>query len=134
MPIYRIRRYSGHKGGSNFYHHADVVAPNRHSALKSAKQGGVYNWRWVDTFDTASEDYIEYRFLYRVSEDEAKRPRCPGDPASPENKAMRNKDKCVLCGRSGEDAYVRSTLTGDMCRYCRASYTRSRHVGRHMYV
>ncbi|KKU51698.1 MAG: hypothetical protein A3H69_00810 [Candidatus Sungbacteria bacterium RIFCSPLOWO2_02_FULL_47_9] len=69
--------YSGTKGGSNYYHHADVVSRNHHLALKAAKEGRVRNWRWIDTFDTASKDYRTYELLGRIEPDGAKNPRRP---------------------------------------------------------
>ena len=42
--IYRIQKHSGLKGGSNYYHHADVKASNWETALKAAKDGRVMNW------------------------------------------------------------------------------------------
>ena len=77
MPIYRIRKYSGYKGGANYYHHADVIERSRKRALKAAQEGRVRNWRWIDTFDTASKNYIEYEILYTEHPELAKRPERP---------------------------------------------------------
>ena len=77
MPIYRIRRHSGHKGGTNFYYHADVIARSKKSALKAAQEGRVRNWRWIDTFDRAHETYTYYEFLYTEDAKWAKNPQRP---------------------------------------------------------
>lgn len=61
--IYRIRQYSGRKGRPNFYYHADVLAYNGKEALKAAREGRVHNWRWIDSFDTATRDYCSYALL-----------------------------------------------------------------------
>ena len=60
--------YSGSKGGSNYYHHADIIAPTWNSALKAAKDGRVHNWRWVDSYDHSDEDYCKYEYLYKVDD------------------------------------------------------------------
>ena len=77
LPVYRIRRYSGHAGGSNHYHHADVMARDRHEALRAAKEGRVANWRWIDTYDTCDKTYCRYEYLYPLKRCEAKRPAKP---------------------------------------------------------
>lgn len=76
MKIWRIRQYSGSKGGSNYYHHADVIAPKWWMALRAAKEGRVQNWRWVDRYDTSDTDYVSYEYLYEVTDD-AREPRKP---------------------------------------------------------
>lgn len=85
MAIYRVRRYSGTKGGSNYYFHADVIARSPASAMKAAREERVYNWRWVDRYDSSSEDYKYYELLYRVYDNgwgwnEAKKPAVPWTP------------------------------------------------------
>ncbi len=77
MPIYRIRKCWGRKGGSNHYSHADVISRNHHLALKAAKEGRVNNWRGIDTFDTSSHDYESYELLGCVDRDEARNPSPP---------------------------------------------------------
>lgn len=43
--IVRIRRSYGNKGGSNYYHHADVICQSKKEALEAAKEGRIKNWR-----------------------------------------------------------------------------------------
>ena len=70
MPIYRVRRYLAYAGASNYYHHADVIAPNPQSAMKAVKERRVYNWRWIDRFDESDRDYERYELMYRVVPEE----------------------------------------------------------------
>ena len=78
LKVFRVRRYSGHEGGSNFYHHADVISTHYQTALKAARDGLIRNWRWVDTYDTSDETYVDYEYLYVVDWDRADRPAPPG--------------------------------------------------------
>lgn len=77
LKCFRVRRYSGHKGGSNHYYHADILAKTWHEALRAAKEDRVLNWRRVDTFDMAEETYCRYEYLYQVDRCCAKHPRKP---------------------------------------------------------
>lgn len=77
MKIFRVRRYNGTKGYSNYYCHADVITSTKQSALNAAKQNRVINWRHIDKFDVAESDYCYYEVLYRVLPNEAKRPKRP---------------------------------------------------------
>ena len=70
MKIIRIRRYSGIKGGKNYYHHADLYANNTKEALIRAKTCGY--WRWIDTFDTSDSDYVRYESLGEIDKDDAR--------------------------------------------------------------
>lgn len=76
--IYRIQRHSGLKGGSNYYHHADVKASNWETALKAAKEGRVMNWRWIDAFDKSDKDYERFEYMRAVDVHEAEWPEWPG--------------------------------------------------------
>lgn len=80
MPVYRIRKHCGTKGGSNYYFHADVIAKSPASAMKAAKENRIRNWRWIDRFDTAPKTYCRYEFLYRLDDGEAKNPMMPTGP------------------------------------------------------
>lgn len=75
--IVRVRRLSGYAGGSNYYHHADIVCKNKKEAIKACKEGRVANWRWIDTFDTSRTDYLKYDILYEVTETQSKSPMIP---------------------------------------------------------
>ncbi len=75
--IFRVRMYSGYKGGSNYYHHADILETHYMKALTAAHQGRVCNWRRVDSFDTAQEDYVKYEYLGMVNFDESRNPMRP---------------------------------------------------------
>jgi len=72
MKIIRVRRYSGHKGGSNFYHHADLYANNAKEAIAKAKT--CTNWRWIDKFDESDTDYVRYESLGEITPTTAKNP------------------------------------------------------------
>ena len=75
--IVRIRRESGCKGGSNHYHHADVICKSKKEALEAAKDGRVRNWRWIDRFDKASKTYEHFEVLYTLKANEATNPHRP---------------------------------------------------------
>lgn len=75
--IVRIRRSSGYKGGSNYYHYADVICQSKKEALEAAKEGRIRNWRLIDRFDTTSKNYKEFEVLYKVDSGKAKNPRKP---------------------------------------------------------
>ena len=75
--IFRIRKYSGYEGGSNYYHHADVIEKKWYLALRAAKEGRVYNWRWVDTYDTSKKTYEYYEYLGIINEEWARNPQKP---------------------------------------------------------
>lgn len=77
MPIYRIRKRWGVKGGGNHYSHADVISRNHHAALRAAKEGRIHNWRRIDTFDISSEDYRDFELLGRIDRAGAKNPMTP---------------------------------------------------------
>lgn len=77
MPIYRIRRHSGEKGGSNYCAHADVIARSKKNALKAAKENRIRNWRQTDTWDQSDKNYLYYEYQRIVSADEAKRAERP---------------------------------------------------------
>jgi hypothetical protein len=74
--IWRIRRYYGRKGGANYYHHSDVIAPTWQLAIKAAKDKRMQNWRCVDKFDISEHDYCTYEYLYEVTDN-------PKKPAKP---------------------------------------------------
>ena len=76
IKVWRIRKYCGKAGGSNYYYHADVIAPHWQTALKAANDERVKNWRWIDTYDSTDEDYCYYEYLYQVSDN----PRKPATP------------------------------------------------------
>jgi len=75
--VFRIRMYSGRAGGSNYYHHADVISTHYQTALKAAREGRVTNWRWVDRYDSCEESYREYEYLYCFPIGEGEREREP---------------------------------------------------------
>jgi hypothetical protein len=75
--IFRIRKYCGRKGGSNYYYHADVIGYRSSTVLKAAQENRIKNWRWVDTFDVSKEDYCHYEVLYVLNKKEAKLPELP---------------------------------------------------------
>jgi len=75
--IFRVRKLSGNIGGSNYYHHADVICKDKKEALKACEEGRVINWRWIDTYDTSIKDYVEYNILYEVAESQSKNPMKP---------------------------------------------------------
>lgn len=75
--VYRIRKCSGYAGGSNWYHHADVISTNWQTAMKAAREGRVSNWRWIDRFDSTDETYVEFEYLYIVDERSWDRPEKP---------------------------------------------------------
>jgi hypothetical protein len=77
MIIVRIRRISGYAGGSNYYHHADIICRSVAEALLAAKEKRVQNWRMIDIFDTSNKDYSEYISLGKISADGAKMPHRP---------------------------------------------------------
>ena len=81
LRVYRIRRFSGRAGGSNYYDHADVVESHWTRALQAARQGRVTNWRRIDRFDTSDEDYCYYEHLYAVDEADAEDPQPPSQRA-----------------------------------------------------
>lgn len=75
--IFRIRMYSGRAGGSNYYHHADVIETHYTKALKAAREGRVTNWRWIDTFDKSNENYRQFEYLYMLDSSKARSPMRP---------------------------------------------------------
>lgn len=75
--IVRVRKSSGVIGGSNYYHHADIICKNKEQALKACVEERVINWRWIDTFDTSLKDYVKYSILYEVTENQSKNPMKP---------------------------------------------------------
>lgn len=48
--------------------------------MKAVREGRVHNWRWIDRFDVAQEDYQEHELLYRVDECEARKAQRPFTP------------------------------------------------------
>lgn len=75
--IFRIRETSSRgQGGANFYYHADVIARDRHAAMRAARAGLVHNWRWIDTFDSSKTAYKTYTYLGKIKAD-GNRPNYP---------------------------------------------------------
>lgn len=73
--IFRVRRISSRgQGGANFYYHADIIARNAKEALHAAEAGHVFNWRWIDTFDSSRAAYQRYEYLYEVGSEETMLP------------------------------------------------------------
>jgi hypothetical protein len=73
--IYRVRRYSGQKGWSNYYHHADIITPHWSKAMSAAKRGFIKNWRWIDTFDVSDKDYESFELLGAVTREQSEKPK-----------------------------------------------------------
>lgn len=67
LKIFRIRKYCGYEGRSNYYYHADIISSHWQSALKAAQDDRVLNWRWIDKFDIASKTYKYFEYLYMVN-------------------------------------------------------------------
>lgn len=90
--VYRIRKCSSNgAGASNFYEHADVIAPSAQDALAAAIDFRVTNWRLVDRFDSSDDAYAYFELLYGVEPEEVHHPRKPLDQRRPEDS-----DKTVI--------------------------------------
>lgn len=83
LRIVRIRRCSAIEGGRNLYYHADVLAPNWSAAMKAAREGRVHNWRFIDSFDRASETYKFFMVLNTNVEPRLSEQACAPKPAKP---------------------------------------------------
>lgn len=75
--IYRVRVTIGRPARPYRRLHADVVAHLWQDAMKAAKRHWIDNWRHVDTFDEAPDEFEEFEYLYKLGYDEAKRPEIP---------------------------------------------------------
>lgn len=77
MTVVRVRMLWGVAGGSNYYHHADVLVKDEEEALEAAREGRITNWRWIDTYDSTSESYKEFELIGRISRSGARNVRRP---------------------------------------------------------
>jgi hypothetical protein len=75
--VVRVRRYSGTKGGPNYYHHADIITTSEEEALLAAREGRIRNWRWIDTYDISENDYKRFEVLETIDFEGAKKPAEP---------------------------------------------------------
>lgn len=74
MIIVRLEKEINQIDYRTLKYHADVKCEDAKEALKSAKEGLVRNWRFIDSYDVSSMNYTTYKILYVVNEYQAVKP------------------------------------------------------------